>query len=192
MTNHRSFVCTLSAAAAALLIVGCSASAAPQQPGPRTPIAQSSQMEEAASASIETRLQDSLMEAPAPLAMPVPRGGRPCLTDIHVTLGGIVLTYGAQGKSDQSVRDAVRHMARAHNRRFTEMPALPSAATVPSTALVEHTGSGSRVTLVANDGLDMADLYEHLASDAPDLLPSGSIEQSFCTAAAGNTAASVR
>lgn len=106
---------------------------------------------------------------------------KPCLVDVDVTAGGVVLSYAAPGAPESAGWRAVRRMVAQHNRDQTEARSdLPVSGAVRSLAMVEDVRGGSRVTLVADDALDLAELYSHLAADAPALFPAGSLEGSLC------------
>lgn len=113
-----------------------------------------------------------------------------CVANIHLTSGGLVLTYLGAGP-ERSLDDAVRRMAATHNFRHSTASAAQrnNPASVRSIALVENAGHGSRIVLVADDALDTADLYAHLEHDAPDLIPTGSLERGSCRQALDNSAA---
>jgi hypothetical protein len=116
---------------------------------------------------------------------------RACLSDVHVTSGGIVLTYAGTGP-ETAIDDEVRRMANVHNRRHAEHTPLESVGVVHSIALVENVSRGSRIVLIADDAIDMADLYSHLESDARALIPTGSLQQGWCESSPGSPAATIK
>lgn len=168
-------------------LVGCAAAQ------PRTASLRESRQAEiaAAAANVEAELSRELSPAVRAAELdepPPPPPERPCLAEVYVTTGGIILDYS--GTSSEEALDAgVRQMAALHNHRFADASAkgVASPATVRSVALVEDQGHGSRIVLLADDALDAADLYSHLETDAPDLIPTGSLEQGSCSAARSGT-----
>ena len=143
--------------------------------------------------ALQQSLEQSLEAAALAVAERATTEEKPCVVDVHVTQGGVVVSYAARGSSDNAAHRAVRHMAALHNRHQAESGRAELVpGSVRSLALVEDVSGGSRVTLIADDALDLADLYSHLAADAPDLMPSGSLERSFCQPPTPNSTATMR
>jgi hypothetical protein len=180
----------------AISLVACAAQVPAQTADSAKPVETSQHAEETAGfrePDLEAAVVSSL-QTPPPAVVPEPSPAtKPCLADVHVTLGGIILSYAARGSSSRAVHTAVRRMAALHNQRNAESGETRAASgTVRSLALVEDVRGGSRVTLIADDAIDTADLYSHLAADAPDLMPAVSLEQSFCAPPRANSTATIR